>query len=88
MKRVQWTKKTMEFFIEHAMLNEDDCYLLESRVKGKTVREQSLHLHRSESSIHRDLQRIKKLYDVIQEEYPDKLPKRRYSAKETYMDTH
>lgn len=78
----------MEFFIEKAMLSDDETYILESRVKGTTVTQQALHLHKSESTIHRMVLKIRDKYDIIQKEYPDRLPIRRYSAKETYMDTH
>lgn len=88
MKQVHWTKDTMEFFIEKGMLTEEQVYILESRVKGATVVEQSMHLHKSESSVHRQIKRIRDCYDIVQKQYPDKLPIRRYSAKEVYMDTH
>lgn len=78
----------MEFFIDKGMLNEEQIYILSSRVKGTTVTEQSLHLNKSISSINRQISKIKRIYDVVQEEYPDRLPIRRYSAREQYMDTH
>lgn len=88
MKQVKWTEKKTEFFIEKGCLNEEQAYIMRSRVRGATITEQALHLNKSEASIHRTIRVLKDLYDEVQREYPDVLPIRRKSAKEEYMDTH
>lgn len=87
-KEVTWTKKVLDNFIELAMLTDDEVYIMRSRVKGITVTQQALALNKSESSVHRMIKELKKKYDAVQAEHPDKFPPRRFSEKETYMDTH
>lgn len=88
MKQVIWTKKVLEDFIELAMLTEEEAFIMRSRVKGMTVTQQALELNKSESSVHRMINQLKKKYDAVQAEHPDRFPPRKFSAKETYMDTH
>lgn len=86
MKQVRWTKKLTEDFIELAMLSDDEAYIIRSRVKNTPVSIQAAELSCSESTVHRMIAKLKKKYDVIQKEYPDKFPTRKKSAKETWMD--
>lgn len=88
MKQVHWTEKKTEFFIEKGCLNEEQAYIMRSRVRGSTVTEQALYLNKSEATIHRMIRTLKDLYDEVQREHPDDLPPRKKSAKEDYMDTH
>lgn len=88
MKQVIWTKKVLEDFIELAMLTEEEAFIMRSRVKGMTVTQQAMELNKSESSVHRMINQLKKKYDAVQAEHPDRFPPRKFSAKETYMDTH
>lgn len=81
-----WTKQKTEDFIELAMLSDDEAYIMRTRVKGVPISVQASELHVSESTVHRMIAKIKKKYDHVQKEYPDRFPKRRYSAKETWMD--
>lgn len=53
MKQVNWNKNLTELFIDMAMLNEEEQYVLKSRIKGTTVTQQAMHLHKSEATIHR-----------------------------------
>ena len=87
-KQVVWTHDVMTNFIKMALLTEDEIFILESRVKGWTVTQQAMKLNKSESSVHRSINLLKKKYDIVQKEHPDMFPPRRSSAKETYMDTH
>lgn len=87
-KQVVWTKKVLEDFIELAMLTEEEAFIMRSRVKGWTVTQQAMELNKSESSVHRTINLLKKKYDTVQAEHPDRFPIRKASAKETYMDTH
>lgn len=86
--KVAWTKKLTEQFIEMAMLNDDEAYIMRSRVQGKTVVEQSMYLNKSVATVHRMIKQIKIKYDRVQLENPDIFPKRRVSKAENYMDNH
>lgn len=86
--QVKWTKQLTEQFIEMALLSEDEAYIMRSRVKGATVTEQSIHLNKSIPTVHRMISKLKKKYDMVQAENPDVFPKRKASAKETWMDEH
>lgn len=88
MKQVKWTEQILRKFEQRALLSEEECYIMESRIKGATVTQQALKLSKSESTIHRIIKELKIKYDLVQQEYPDEFPKRKKSAKETYMDTH
>ena len=87
-KQVLWTRDVLEFFIEVACLTELEENVMRTRVKEWPVSKMSMEFHVSESTIHRTIKRLKTKYDQAQREYPDRLPVRRNSAKETYMDTH
>ena len=87
-KQVRWTKQLTEDFIDLAMLSDDEAYIMRSRVKGVSVTAQALELNCSESTVHRMIAKLKKKYDTVQAEHPDKFPPRRTSAKETWMDEH
>lgn len=86
--QVRWTKKVTEDFIELAMLTEDEEYILRSRIKGTPVSIQADHLCCSDSTVHRIISKMKKKYDLVQKEYPERFPVRRKSAKETWMDNN
>lgn len=86
--QVKWSKQVLTDFCNLALLNEDEIYIMESRVKGTPVSLQADHLCCSESTVHRMIAKLKKKYDVVQKEFPDKFPKRRKSAKETWMDNN
>lgn len=88
MKQVAWTKDVLNNFIEMAMLSEEEIFIMETRIKGWTVTKQALELNKSESSVHRSINMLKKKYDRVQQEHPEMFPKRKSSVKETYMDTH
>lgn len=87
-KQVIWTKKTLDFFLEHSGMNDFQKQIMIDRCNNVTVIQMSIKYNRCESSIHKEIAKIKKIYDVTQAEYPDKLPPRRKSSKELYMDTH
>lgn len=87
-KQVIWTDKVLGDFIILANLNDFQARLMRDRCKDVTVIEMSHLYHCSESKIHKEIARIRKIYDVVQAEYPDRFPIRKKSAKELYMDTH
>lgn len=88
MKQVKWTEQILKKFEQRALLSEEECYIMESRIRGATVTQQALKLSKSESSVHRIIKELKIKYDLVQKEYPDEFPVRKKSAKETYMDTY
>lgn len=89
--QVDWTRDRLDLFIEKAMLSKDEIYIMTSRIQDTTpVSQQAIHLHCSESKVHYMIRELKRKYDIVQKEVndPKKLPPRRESAKERYMDTH
>ena len=87
--QVKWTKSVLEFFIEQALLNPFEEKIIRTRViEGLTVTEQARLLMCSKSKVEKSIALLKQKYDMVQQEFPDKLPQRKFSAKEVYMDTH
>lgn len=87
-KQVNWNKEVLEFFIEEALLSDFEAEIMRTRVAGMPVKEQATHCLCSVSKVEKTIARLKIKYDYLQKQYPDKLPIRRSSAKELYMDTH
>lgn len=86
--QVKWSKETLEFFIEQALLNSFEEEIMRTRIDGMTVTEQAQLLMCSKSKVEKAIALLKKKYDVVQKEFPDRLLPRKFSAKEVYMDTH
>lgn len=86
-KQVNWNKQVLDEFIKEAMLTEEEIFIMETRVKGMTITKQADQLHMSPDNVKKMIARLKKKYDIVQA-YSPILPKRKPSAKETYMDTH
>lgn len=85
---IPWTEEVMEAFIKSALLTKDEAFIVRTRVDGWTVTKQAGELHVSNATVHRMVERIRKKYDRVQAEHPEKFPKRVSSTKELYMDTH
>lgn len=85
-KQVKWTQNIVREFSERAMLNEDEIFVLVTRVKGMPISRQAQELNCSESTVNRIVANLKKKYDSVQKEYPDLFPSRKSSAKEVWMD--
>ena len=85
--QVPWTKIIVEEFISLASLTRDEEAVMRTRAAGYTITEQSIKLGMSTRKIDRIIQRLKIKYDLVQP-YSVLLPPRKYSAEETYMDTH
>lgn len=86
--QVLWTQDKLDFFIQKGLLNEDEEFIMRTRCKGWTVTMQSLHLNKSESTVHNMIKSLKLKYDEVQKENTDILPPRKFSVTETYMDNH
>lgn len=85
--QVNWNLIILEEFVRLASLTEEEEQIMRTRIRGKTVTQQSMELGMSVSKVNRIIARLKVKYDNVQP-YSDILPPRRFSAKETYMDTH
>lgn len=88
--QVPWTKSRVDKFIEMAMLNDDEAYIMRSRIHKIPVSTQATYLGYSESNIHRMVRELKKKYDIVQKEVndPEIFPPRKFSKEEVWMDTH
>lgn len=83
-----WTSRLTELFIEKAMLNEDEQYILKSRIAGYTISEQSRYLNISERSVSRIIKTLQDKYDIVQSEEPTRFPKSKANQcdAEIYMN--
>lgn len=86
--QVAWNKYIYDFFSEHAMLSDDEKFILRTRIQGWTVTQQAIALSKSPSTVAAIISVLKKKYDMVQAQYPNDLPKRVSSAKELYMDNN
>lgn len=87
-KQVEWCRDVFNFFVEQAMLSEFEVKILESRINGMTVLEQSRMMMCSKSKVEKCIALMKKKYDNVQQKYPDKLPARKFSSREVFMDNN
>lgn len=74
-RQVAWTKTIFDTFVEEAMLNDDEIYVMRSRIKGESITKQALHLNVSEATVNRMISSLKEKYDAAQKNNP-LLPKR------------
>lgn len=88
MCKVRWTKKTYDIFVEEAFLTKEEKYILDTRIQGHTVTQQSMHLNVSRATVNRYIKNIKAKYDVIAQYHPGVFPKRYKSKEEEYMDNN
>lgn len=85
-KQVKWTNDVTNYFIEYALLNEDEEFIIRTRVKGKSIVWQSEQLHCSTATVSRTIKELKEKYDVVQKEHPELFPKRKKSKREDELD--
>lgn len=85
---VRWSAKVTEEFIKKGNLNEEQIYVLRTRINGMPISCQADHLGCSTRTVDRMIKELKAIYDHVQQEYPDIFPVRRNSKQEKYMDTH
>lgn len=86
-KTVNWNEDIYTEFCKLAMLSITEREVLRTRIMGYSIVQQSMELGLSTSTVNRIIANIKKKYDNVQP-LSDKLPKRRTSAEEIWMDTH
>lgn len=87
-KQVVWTKRVTDFFLDNSNATDFEKQVLLTRISGMTVQEQSFFFCCSPATVQRAVKHLKQLYDKVQEEYPDELPKRKTCAAELYMDNN
>lgn len=88
-KQVDWNKSLYDTFCELALLSDEEKMILLTRIKDNwTISKQAMELGMSESTVKRKIAIIKKKYDRVQKLDPDRLPKRRKSSQEEYMDNN
>lgn len=85
--QVPWNKIILEEFINLSTLTKEEEAIIRTRVAGWTITEQALKLNMSESKVQKIVKRLKVKYDQVQK-YSPILPPRKFSAAETYMDSH
>ena len=85
--QVPWNKIILEEFITLANLTEQEEWVMRTRVAGWSRTRQARELHISIETLDRLIRLLKCKYDKVQP-YSPLLPPRRFSAKETWMDTH
>ena len=87
-KQVRWNKFLYDRFCELAMLSDFEKEVLEGRIRGMSIVEQSIKHNTSTASISRTINRLKEKYDDVQKFDGSNLPVRRVSEEEKWMDTH
>lgn len=86
-KEIKWNKLIVETFIEEAMLNKDEEWILRTRVAGWTVSQQADYMGVSNSTVNRYIKTLKEKYDNVSK-YNPLLPPRKPSKEEEYMDNN
>ena len=84
--QVVWTKKTFNFFADAANLTKFERDVLQCRISNFTQVQTAMYLSCGTSTVAKCVKRLKKKYDIVQQEYPDELRPRKSSAVELYMD--
>lgn len=84
---VPWCKVIVETFVSEAMLTKEEEMILRTRVAGWPRSKQAMEFGMSMATVDRIIKRLKVKYDNVSK-YNPVLPPRKFSAKETWMDTH
>lgn len=83
--QVNWNEVIYTEFCRLAMLSDMEKEVLRTRIMGYSITKQAMVLNCSESTISRTIAQLKRKYDEVQP-HSDKLPVRKTSAKEKWMD--
>ncbi len=65
-KQVPWNKLILEEFIELALLNSEEEFVIRTRIAGWSIDQQADKLNVSNSSVNRIIRRLKLKYDKVQ----------------------
>lgn len=85
--QVPWNLIILEEFIRIGGLTKEEEEIMRTRVAGWTITQQSMRLGMSTAKVNNLIKRCKIKYDNVQP-YSAILPPRKFSAQETYMDSH
>lgn len=85
--QVPWNKPLLDEFVTLAQLSEQEEWIMRTRIAGWSRSKQAMALHISVETLDRLIRLLKQKYDKVQPLSP-LLPPRKFSAKETWMDTH
>lgn len=78
-KKILWTKRLYNDFLEDAILTDLERKVLYSRVLEKdkwTIIKMAMEFHVGRSTINNAISSIRRKYDYLSDEFPDKYPKR------------
>lgn len=80
-KQVPWNKLILEEFIELALLNSEEEFVIRTRIAGWSIDQQADKLNVSNSSVNRIIRKLKLKYDKVQK-YSSILPIRKQKKSE------
>lgn len=87
-KEVEWNRYVYDRFCELAMLSDFEKQVLETRIKGYSIIQQSMMLGCSDSTISKTIKVLKAKYDNVQKLEGSGLKPRRTSKQEEWMDNN
>lgn len=86
---IPWSKSILNFVLENAILTDLERDILYTRVaKSYTIKKQCYEFNISERTCQRVVRSLKDKYDLLQKEYPDKIPPRKQTKYEEYLDNN
>lgn len=80
-KQVPWNKLILEEFIDLALLNSEEEFVLRTRIAGWSIDQQADKLNISNSSVNRIIRKLKLKYDKVQK-HSSLLPTRKKCKSE------
>jgi hypothetical protein len=80
--QVPWSAKLLDNFIKLGLLNDEEEFVIRTRIKGWSQVKQALELGVSTSTIALICRRLKNKYDDLVIQYPDIFPERKKSKAE------
>lgn len=80
-KQVPWNKLILEEFIDLALLNSEEEFVLRTRIAGWSIDQQADKLNISNSSVNRIIRKLKLKYDKVQK-HSSLLPTRKKRKSE------
>lgn len=86
-RQVPWNEEIYIEFSRLAMLSDLEKEILRTRIMGFSISQQAMEFNISERSVSRIISVLKRKYDAVQPK-SSKLPPRKSSSAEEWMDTH
>ena len=84
--QVPWTKTLLEDFILEGLLTEDEENIMRTRIAGWSIVKQSMEFGMSTATISRIIKKVKKKYDYLHKQFPERFPERKQSKFEQALD--